>query len=78
MKEKIRDRRNNSSYPEIRVKRVRVNGFQLYIYIFFSFTSYCAITGKIPIKTHFSVSFYSAFPLTDSYTIKSVRVGGKI
>ena len=30
MKEKIRDRQKNSSYPEIRVKRVRVNGFQLY------------------------------------------------
>ena len=30
MKEKIRDRQKNSSYLEIRVKRVRVNGFQLY------------------------------------------------
>ena len=32
MKEKIRDRQKNSSYPEIRVKRVQVNGFQLYLY----------------------------------------------
>ena len=30
MKEKSRDRRKNSSYPEIRVKRVWVNEFQLY------------------------------------------------
>ena len=31
MKEKIRDRRKNSSYPEIRVKRVWVKEFQLYL-----------------------------------------------
>ena len=30
MKEKSRDQRKNSSYPEIRVKRVWVNEFQLY------------------------------------------------
>ena len=30
MKEKSRDRQKNSSYPEIRVKRVWVNEFQLY------------------------------------------------
>ena len=34
MKEKIRDRQKNSSYPGIRVKRVRVNGFQLYLNLF--------------------------------------------
>ena len=32
MKEKSRDRSKNSSYPEIRVKQVWVNEFQLYIY----------------------------------------------
>ena len=31
MTENSRDRRKNSSYPEIRVKRVWVNEFQLYI-----------------------------------------------
>ena len=30
MNEKSRDRRKNSSYPEIRVKRVWVNEFQQY------------------------------------------------
>ena len=34
MKEKSRDRWKNSSYPEIRVKRVWVNEFQLYIDFF--------------------------------------------
>ena len=33
MKEKSRDRRKTSSYVEIRVKRVWVNEFQLYIYV---------------------------------------------
>ena len=31
MKEKNRERRENSSYPEIRVKQVWVNEFQLYV-----------------------------------------------
>ena len=31
MKEKSRDRQKNSSYPEIPVKRVWVNEFQLYV-----------------------------------------------
>ena len=37
MKEKNRDKQKNSSYPEIRVKRVWVNEFQLYDPFFWQF-----------------------------------------
>ena len=39
MKEKIRDRQKNSSYPEIRVKRVWVNEFQLYMSVSYNLCS---------------------------------------
>ena len=55
-------------------KHTLIFGFELNL-LGISFTPYCANTGQIPIKTHFSIMF--AFPLTDSDTIKSVRVEGK-
>ena len=43
-----------------------------------SFTPYCANTGQIPIKTHFSVTFSSRVSSDRlRYNIKSARVGGK-
>ena len=54
MKEKIRDRRKNSSYPEIRVKRVQVNGFQLY-FKFSQGTIFCTIFTMVSFFLHWTL-----------------------
>ena len=54
---------------------IRLFGLELK-FLGISVTAYCVITGQIPIKTHFSLTFSSRIS-TDSGTIKSVRVGGK-